>query len=203
MIWWLTRGLLAWLPADGASDQDFLGPDSGLNGENATLKLTSKAWELLEASGKTTGSNEVFIAMKFGDEYHYIRDAIQAACGELGWNAERVDGGPEYVGKVTDEMVASIRRCRFMVCDFTGNNQGIYWEAGYGEALGIPVFYTVHEDDIGDVHFDTKDFNHIVWSEQPRARAVLEENQWSDCEARSRDDRTVPSADRGSALADR
>lgn len=164
MIWWLTRGLLAWLPADGASDQDFLGPDSGLNGENATLKLTSKAWELLEASGKTTGSNEVFIAMKFGDEYHYIRDAIQAACGELGWNAERVDGGPEYVGKVTDEMVASIRRCRFMVCDFTGNNQGIYWEAGYGEALGIPVFYTVHEDDIGDVHFDTKDFNHIVWS---------------------------------------
>ncbi len=30
--------------------------------------------------------------------------------------------------------------------------------------LGIPLIWTCHEDHIGEAHFDTRQYNHIVWS---------------------------------------
>lgn len=40
---------------------------------------------------------------------------------------------------------------------------GVYYEAGLAQGLGIPVIWTCHQDCIAHVHFDTRQYNHIVW----------------------------------------
>ncbi len=38
------------------------------------------------------------------------------------------------------------------------------------QGLGIPVIFTCRKDRLGDVHFDTRQYNHIVWEtpDEPR-----------------------------------
>ena len=40
----------------------------------------------------------------------------------------------EHNRKIDDEIIAEIRRSRYLVADFTGNRAGVYFEAGF--ALG-------------------------------------------------------------------
>ena len=60
-----------------------------------------------------------------------------------------------------------------MVADFTGNRGGVYYEAGFAGGLGIPVIWIVHEDDLDDVHFDTRQYNHITYSTPEELRDKL------------------------------
>ena len=120
-------------------------------------------------------TNHVFVAMWFSEEMlrtydHGIAPAIVAA----GYQPRRIDR-LEHVNKIDDEIIAEIRRSKFVVADFTcgttGDGSGIaiprggvYYEAGFAQGLGTPVIWCVREDQIGDVHFDTRQFNHITWT---------------------------------------
>ncbi len=48
-------------------------------------------------------------------------------------------------------------------------------EAGYALGLGMPVVWCVREDELDDVHFDTRQFNHIVWRDPSELRQRLAE----------------------------
>ena len=73
----------------------------------------------------------------------------------------------EHVNKIDDEIIAEIRRSRFLVADFTqgqdGARGGVYFEAGFAFGLGIPVIYTCRKDMIEKLAFDTRQYNHIFW----------------------------------------
>jgi nucleoside 2-deoxyribosyltransferase len=99
----------------------------------------------------------------------------------------------EHINDINDEIIATIRRSRFMVCDLTGYRGGVYFEAGFAHGLGIPVIYTCrddwcYEDKLRDdqdrvietlkdstgrairvrkegVHFDLAHRNRIPWSD--------------------------------------
>ena len=84
----------------------------------------------------------------------------------------------EYLGDVTDEIVAEIRKSRFVVADFTttkkaGARGGVYFEAGFARGLGIPVIHTCHKDRMKYVHFDTNHFNHLTWEKPEDLRRGL------------------------------
>lgn len=51
-----------------------------------------------------------------------------------------------------------------MVADFTGHRHGVYFEAGFAMGLGIPVIWLCQEDEIDKTHFDTRQYNHILWN---------------------------------------
>ena len=51
----------------------------------------------------------------------------------------------ERIKDINDEMVAQIRRSKFVVADLTGYHGGVYCEAEFTYALGLPVIYTCHE----------------------------------------------------------
>jgi len=76
-------------------------------------------------------------------------------------------------GKIDDRIVAEIRRSGLVVADFTGNRGGVYFEAGLAQGLGIPVIWTCRKDGIKDLHFDTRQFNHIEWENPSELRAKL------------------------------
>jgi nucleoside 2-deoxyribosyltransferase len=79
----------------------------------------------------------------------------------------RIDA-KEHVNKIDDEILAEIRRSKFLVADFTCETQkvrgGVYFEAGFAMALRKPVIWTCKQSSIDDLHFDTRQYNHIAWS---------------------------------------
>lgn len=95
---------------------------------------------------------------------------------DAGYEPLRIDQ-KEHVNKIDDEIVLEIRRSKFLIADFTcerGNPRGgVYFEAGLAFGLGKPVIWTVRADLIDDVHFDTRQYNHITWSEPAGLRDAL------------------------------
>lgn len=114
-------------------------------------------------------SRSGFVAMWFNPE---MTDAFSGgmvpAIEANGYEAVRIDSR-EYNNKIDDEIISEIRRARFVVADFScgpdGARGGVYFEAGFALALDKPVIFTVREADLPRVHFDTRQFNHIVWKD--------------------------------------
>ena len=113
-------------------------------------------------------SSQCFVAMWFAASMNDVyekgfRTAIEAA----GYTPLRIDRKPDLIGKIDDEIIAEIRRSRFVVADFThderGARGGVYYEAGFAHGLGLPVIFTCRKDMIDETHFDTRQFNHILW----------------------------------------
>ena len=62
-----------------------------------------------------------------------------------------------------DHIRLDIRNSRFVVADLTHGNQGVYWEAGFAEALGRPVFLLSRDGE--RVHFDLNHQRIIFWKD--------------------------------------
>lgn len=106
-------------------------------------------------------------------------DAIGSAICAAGYKPVRIDR-QEFLGNVPDEILAEIRKSRFVVANFTCCKQcavcetckktgrkigipgGADYEAGFARGLDIPVIHTVRGDCMNEVHFDTSSINHIT-----------------------------------------
>ena len=62
---------------------------------------------------------------------------------------------------INDALIAEIRKCKFLVADFTQHKHGVYFEAGFALGLKRPVIYLCHQDDFEQTHFDTNHYPHI------------------------------------------
>jgi hypothetical protein len=117
-----------------------------------------------ELRAKRPISSQCFVAMWFAPEMDSAwEDAFSPALVETGYHPMRVDRA-QHNGKIDDFIVAEIRRSGLLVADFTGHRGGVYFETGFALGLGIPVIWTCREDDIDGAHFDTRQYNHLVWS---------------------------------------
>ena len=115
----------------------------------------------------TVDSSQAFVAMWFDESIKDVYyDGIRPAVQDAGYSPLRIDEKPD-VDKIDDEIIAEIRRSSFVVADFThgdkGARGGVYFEAGFAYGLGIPVIYTCRNDMVKDLHFDTRQYAHIVW----------------------------------------
>jgi hypothetical protein len=148
---------------------------SGCNGcWHVTLRATGieRVRELESPSGRQS-SVQVFVAMWFDEKTHgAYMDGIAPAIRDVGMTPLRIDT-KETNNKICDEIVAEIRRSRFLVADFTGQRGGVYFEAGFAMGLGIPVIWTCHRDSVEGLHFDTRQYAHIVWSTTEELRKKL------------------------------
>ena len=142
------------------------------------LRLTVEGHAHLEALEHTvTASSRAFVAMWFDDSMNDVWErGIGPAIEDAGYEAIRIDR-KEHANKIDDEIIAEIRRSRFVVADFThgdgGARGGVYYEAGFAHGLDIPVIFTCREDVLEKVHFDTRQYNHLVWQEPGGLRHKL------------------------------
>ena len=101
---------------------------------------------------------------------------IKLGIEDAGYEAVRIDQ-KEHVNKIDDEIIAEIKRSRFVVADFTQGEDGargsVYYEAGFAHGLGIEVNFACREDALQNVHFDTRQYNHIVWKKPEELRQRL------------------------------
>lgn len=132
----------------------------------SSFSLTPKGWHKINELFSDLNSKQAFIAMDFkNEERGKIQQAIQEACKKTGWDAFTIDQ-KEYQNNITDQIIAEIKKSKFVVAEFTSNNSGVYYEAGFASGRNIPVIYVVKEgDDLKNLHFDTKHINHIVWKD--------------------------------------
>ena len=79
----------------------------------------------------------------------------------------------EHNQKICDKILAEIRLCQFMVADFTLHRGGIYFEAGFAMGLGRPVIWLCRHDDVDKTHFDTRQYNHVLWESPAELRDKL------------------------------
>ena len=131
---------------------------------NLTLEGHARVAEL---SHSGMGSAQAFVAMWFDKSMSAAYfDGIEPSIADSGFQALRIDR-KETIGKIDDEIIAEIRRSRFIVADFTSEldkpRGGVYFEAGFAMGLNIPVIWSCRSDCIASVHFDTRQFSHIVW----------------------------------------
>ena len=141
--------------------------------------LTFAGYERLEAIEKLNyDSTRAFIAMWFHEEMkEVLENGFLPAIRDSGFYPIRIDR-KEHVNKIDDEIIAEIRRSRFVVADFThgkdGARGGVYYETGFAHGLGIPVIFTCRKNMIGEVHFDTRQYNHITWEVPSELKRALE-----------------------------
>ena len=104
-----------------------------------------------------------FVAMWFAEEMRpAYNDGLAQGVRAAGYDPRRVDD-VEHTGKIDDEIIAQIRASRFVVADFTGHRGGVYFEAGFALSLGLPVIWTCRKDELGKLHFDTRQYAFIDW----------------------------------------
>ena len=150
-----------------------------LNSVGYSLKgmVEVKGYERLSKMSAHVDSSQAFVAMWFDPETNDAYDqGIEPAIKEAGFKALRIDHKLD-VEKIDDAIIAEIRRSRFLVADFThgakGIRGGVYFEAGFAMGLGIPVFFTCRSDMVTSLHFDTRQYAHIVWSTPESLRYAL------------------------------
>ena len=92
------------------------------------------------------------------------------ACGLTVIRVDRV----EHVNVINDEILSGIRRARCVIADFSGQRQSVYFEAGFALGLDRKVIWTCSRGDLGNLHFDTRQYNFIDWTDTADLRPRLE-----------------------------
>ena len=133
-----------------------------------SLALTRSGYERLAYVADTqTKSTQAFVAMWFDESLDDAYEkGIEPAIRKAGYEPLRIDR-KDHNNKIDDEIIAEIRRSRFLVADFTqgrrGARGGVYYEAGFAHGISIPVIFTCRKNALKKVHLDTRQYNHIIW----------------------------------------
>ena len=117
------------------------------------------------------GSRHAFMAMRFNDAEleSVFRDHLRPAVAQTGIDLRTTSGDHQTAGSIDNRMRVEIRTSRFLVCDLTHGNRGAYWESGFAEGQGRPVFYVCRRDVLQAAdaearpHFDTAHQLIIGW----------------------------------------
>lgn len=142
---------------------------------NAIVHITSDGWlRIAKLNHLGRDSKQAFVAMWFdSSRVSFFEGGIKPAIeADAKTRAVRIDG-QEHNGKIDDAIIAEIRRSRYLVADFTGDRGGIYFEAGFALGLGLPVIWCVDKSDVEKLHFDTRQYNHIVYTDPDNLRVQL------------------------------
>jgi hypothetical protein len=129
-----------------------------------SVAITANGWDYLEKHDRHIEERtQAFVAMSFSKDMKSIWEGpISRAIKKAGYKPHRVDAEP-HIDRIDVKIISEIKNSRFIVADVTEQKRGVYFEAGYALGLGLPVLWCVREDDLDNVHFDTRQYNHIVW----------------------------------------
>lgn len=125
-----------------------------------SFKGKTRAEELIRINAI---SKRVFVAMQFSDEMlDLFERTIKPTCAEMGYEAFHV-GKIEHNNDINDEIIAGIKASRFVIADFSDNNYGAYFEAGYAQGMGLPVIRICKKERLKGIHFDVNHYSMVLW----------------------------------------
>ena len=123
-------------------------------GFNATIKPDGYA-KIYDLQKNQSNNKKVFIAMSFDPKHKPIMEAIKTALRGSGYLPNPICDKP-HNNWIMSEILAEIKDSKFVIADLTGQNLGVYYEAGFAEALNKEVILTCPENGFKKIHFDLK-----------------------------------------------
>jgi hypothetical protein len=137
-------------------------------------KILAKGYRRLSEIQKSgRHSDVVFVAMWFDQSMDDVYEhGIQPAIVEAGYRPIRIDR-EEHANRIDDEIIARIRQSRFMVADFSGQRQGVYFESGMMLGLERTVIWICRRDELKQVHFDNRQYNFIDYGDAAELKTRL------------------------------
>ncbi|HAR46554.1 MAG: hypothetical protein A2X56_04160 [Nitrospirae bacterium GWC2_57_13] len=145
-------------------DRRFVAQDKTIGTSVLNVVILTDGWVYLDSHAtKSAFKDRAFIAMSFDKSLDALwENGIKIAVERAGYKPHRVDKEP-HLDRIDAKIIADIKDSAFMIADVTQQKQGVYFEAGYALGLKRPIIWCVREDDLDNVHFDTRQYNHVVW----------------------------------------
>jgi hypothetical protein len=110
--------------------------------------------------------------MPFDAGFNAVYDSIRQAADNVGLRCRRADDIWENAAIIQD-VVALIDRSRVVVCDCTGRNPNVFYEAGIAHTLGREVILITQNEH--DVPFDLRYLRYIRYLNNTEGRGALTE----------------------------
>lgn len=113
----------------------------------------------------------VAVMMPFATEFNSVYESVKSACRQVGYQSLRVDEvyGPS---KIVNDIFAAIVQSQLVICDLTGKNPNVLYEAGIAHANNIEVITLGQNGD--DIPFDLRQFRYITYFPNTEGLAKLE-----------------------------
>jgi hypothetical protein len=112
----------------------------------------------------------VSVMMPFEMPFDRIYNAVKAACGTAALRCLRADNIWDEA-EVIQDIFSLIYRSRIVVCDFSGRNPNVFYEAGIAHTLGKTVIPIVQSAD--DIPFDLRHIRFIKYLNNGEGRETL------------------------------
>jgi hypothetical protein len=110
--------------------------------------------------------------MPFDVGFDPVYDSVRQAAENAGLRCRRADSIWENAAIIQD-VVALIDKSRIVVCDCTGRNPNVFYEAGIAHTLGREVILITQNEN--DIPFDLRHLRHIRYLNNAEGRATLTE----------------------------
>lgn len=104
--------------------------------------------------------HDIAVMMPFQAEFNPVYQAIKSACSREGAKHLRVDEIYKP-SRIADDIFATIVQSRLVICDLTGRNPNVLYEAGLAHARNIPVIMIAQNGD--DVPFDLRHIRYFKY----------------------------------------
>lgn len=116
--------------------------------------------------------SRVAVMMPFSSDVAPVYVAIQDACRENGLTCQRADD--IWVDPmIIHDVFALIYSAFIVVCDFTGKNPNVFYEAGISHTLGRHVVPLTQNKD--DIPFDLQHHRYVTYLNNNEGRKTLEQ----------------------------
>ena len=174
------KGSSSWVHEDNLKVlHDFLINNASEDQLALVYKIATEGHKVPEMNPVMPSSGSVFVSMPMNREKYdcvdEIRDGTQNGISETGNFPYYLDLDA-HNGNICEKMFEEIRGCKFLVADFTYQNEGVYYEAGYAKGIGKTVIHTCRKDEFSKLHFDIKQIQFVIWeNSQDLAQKLAEQ----------------------------
>lgn len=110
--------------------------------------------------------------MPFDAGFNLVYDSIRETADTVGLRCRRADDIWENAAIIQD-VVSLIDRSRIIVCDCTGRNPNVFYEAGIAHALGRDVILISQSEH--DIPFDLRHLRYVKYLNNAEGRAALKQ----------------------------
>jgi hypothetical protein len=130
------------------------------------ISISGPGWErAAQLAMRPETSKTAFVAMKFNDEMLGLWSTAFAPAIKRASFDPKLANDPQHNEQIDAHIIAELKQCRFVIADVTFAAAGVYFEAGYALGMRRPVIWTCRRDRKADMHFDTRQYNHILWDD--------------------------------------
>lgn len=105
-------------------------------------------------------ANLVSIMMPFGAEFNSVYAVLQQSIGAVGMESVRADDIWEH-HTIIQDIVNIIARAKIVICDCSGKNPNVFYEAGVAHAIGKEVILLTQSEH--DIPFDLRHIRYIKY----------------------------------------